>query len=59
MSSLQHSFDVRRPRVMRRRSYIRHMVAKTGVAPGRLLVRLFMSALAGALAFHFWRAGDR
>jgi hypothetical protein len=35
------------------------MVAKTGVAPGRLLARLFMSALAGALAFHFWRAGDR
>jgi hypothetical protein len=35
------------------------MVEKTGMAPGRLLARLFLSALAGALALHFWRAGDR
>ncbi|MGE5370192.1 MAG: hypothetical protein ACM3PD_11435 [Chloroflexota bacterium] len=59
MSSVHFDLNDDRSRAARRRSYISHIFEKTGFTPSRLLARLFMAALAGALAIQFWRDGDR
>ncbi len=59
MSSIHFDLNAGRSGRARRRSYTRHMIEKTGFASGRLLARLFLAALAGALAIQFWRDGDR
>jgi hypothetical protein len=59
MSSVNFDLNAGRSRSARRRTYIWHMIEKTGFAPRRLLVRLLLATLAGVLAIQFWRAGDR
>jgi hypothetical protein len=59
MSSVHFNLNAGRKGRARRRPYIRQIVEKTGLAPGRLLARLFLASLAGILAVQFWRDGDR
>jgi hypothetical protein len=57
MSILTPHFNAGPPRKVGGKGFIAHLVK--GFAPNLVLIRLSLSALAGVLAFHFWKNGRR
>lgn len=55
MSVLYPHAQAGRPRRLHGKGLFSYLIERKGVAPGLLLARLFLSALAGVLAIHFWR----